>query len=200
MTQTEQLRKNLLDKIKELFQLNQPELDFGFYRIMHSRAREITRFIEHDLFDTIQNAFDSAKAESAQTELEAAKAKLLDAIGEDAFDENGHLKPAYANSKAGREFLAAQQRAVASDAVAGGEESVYYHLYKFFSRYYESGDFISTRYHTRETGSMAKPYAVPYGGEEVMLHWRMPTSITSRPQKTSTTTRSTLRRRRFSMR
>ena len=171
MTHTEQLRKNLLDKIKELFQLNQPELDFGFYRIMHSRAREITRFIEHDLFDTIQNAFDSAKAESAQTELEAAKAKLLDAIGEDAFDENGHLKPAYANSKAGREFLAAQQRAVASDAVAGGEESVYYHLYKFFSRYYESGDFISTRYHTRETGSMAKPYAVPYGGEEVMLHW-----------------------------
>lgn len=171
MTQTEQLRKNLLDKIKELFQLNQPELDFGFYRIMHSRAREITRFIEHDLFDTIQNAFDSAKAESAQTELEAAKAKLLDAIGEDAFDENGHLKPAYANSKAGREFLAAQQRAAASDAVAGGEESVYYHLYKFFSRYYEDGDFISTRYHTRETGSMAKPYAVPYGGEEVMLHW-----------------------------
>lgn len=171
MTQTEQLRKNLLDKIKELFQLNQPELDFGFYRIMHSRAREITRFIEHDLFDTIQNAFDSAKAESAQTELETAKAKLLDAIGEDAFDENGHLKPAYANSKAGREFLAAQQRAAASDAVAGGEESVYYHLYKFFSRYYESGDFISTRYHTRETGSMAKPYAVPYGGEEVMLHW-----------------------------
>lgn len=171
MTHTEQLRKNLLDKIKELFQLNQPELDFGFYRIMHSRAREITRFIEHDLFDTIQNAFDSAKAESAQTELEAAKAKLLDAIGEDAFDENGHLKPAYANSKAGREFLAAQQRAAASDAVAGGEESVYYHLYKFFSRYYEGGDFISTRYHTRETGSMAKPYAVPYGGEEVMLHW-----------------------------
>lgn len=171
MTQTEQLRKNLLDKIKELFQLNQPELDFGFYRIMHSRAREITRFIEHDLFDTIQNAFDSAKAESTQTELEAAKAKLLDAIGEDAFDENGHLKPAYANSKAGREFLAAQQRAAASDAVAGGEESVYYHLYKFFSRYYEGGDFISTRYHTRETGSMAKPYAVPYGGEEVMLHW-----------------------------
>ena len=54
MTQTEQLRKNLLDKIKELFQLNQPELDFGFYRPMHSRAQECTRFIEHVLFDTIQ--------------------------------------------------------------------------------------------------------------------------------------------------
>lgn len=171
MTHTEQLRNNMLEKIKELFQLNQPELDFGFYRIMHSRAREITRFIEHDLFDTIQNAFDSAKAESAQTELEAAKAKLLDAIGEDAFDENGRLKPAYANSKAGKEFLEAQQRAAAFDAIAGSEESVYYHLYKFFSRYYDSGDFISTRYHTRETDNMAKPYAVPYGGEEVMLHW-----------------------------
>ncbi|MGN0848718.1 MAG: site-specific DNA-methyltransferase, partial [Victivallaceae bacterium] len=171
MSNTEQMRKNLLDKIKELFQLNQPDLDFGFYRIMHSRAKEITEFIEKDLLATIEAAFASAKVESFQSEFDAAKKKILDAIGEDAFDENGTLKPAYANSKAGREFLEVQRKLASSEAIASGEESVYYHLYKFFSRYYDNGDFISTRYHTRETDSMAKPYAIPYGGEEVMLYW-----------------------------
>ena len=171
MSNAEQMRKNLLDKIKELFQLNQPDLDFGFYRIMHSRAKEITEFIEKDLLATIEAAFASAKVESFQSEFDAAKKKILDAIGEDAFDENGTLKPAYANSKAGREFLEVQRKLASSEAIASGEESVYYHLYKFFSRYYDNGDFISTRYHTRETDSMAKPYAIPYGGEEVMLYW-----------------------------
>ena len=28
--------EKLLEKLKELFQLNQPELDFGIYRIMHA--------------------------------------------------------------------------------------------------------------------------------------------------------------------
>ena len=171
MTNTEQLRQNMLDKIKELFQLDQPDLDFGFYRIMHSRAKEITDFIEHDLLDTIKSAFDSAKVESSKTEFDAAKAKVIDAIGNDAFDANGALNPAYASSKPGKEFLAAQQKMADAGTMLSGEDSVYYHLYKFFSRYYNNRDFVSMRYHTRETDGMAKPYAVPYGGEEVMLHW-----------------------------
>lgn len=31
--------------LNELFQLNQPELDFGIYRIMHARKDDINRFI-----------------------------------------------------------------------------------------------------------------------------------------------------------
>ena len=49
MGNTEQLRTTLLNKLKELFQLDQPDLDFGFYRIMHARAKEVTEFIDHDL-------------------------------------------------------------------------------------------------------------------------------------------------------
>lgn len=171
MTNTEQLREQLLNKLKELFQLNQPDLDFGFYRIMHSRAKEVTAFIENELLDTIKSAFDSAKVEGSQNDFDAAKAKVIDNIGEDAFDENGKLKAMYANSKAGKEFLAAQQKLADADSALTGEDSVYYHLYRFFSRYYDNGDFVSMRYHTRETEGMARPYAIPYGGEEVMLHW-----------------------------
>lgn len=126
MTNTEQLREQLLNKLKELFQLNQPDLDFGFYRIMHSSAKEVTAFIENELLDTIKSAFDSAKVEGSQNDFEAARAKVIDNIGEDAFDENGKLKEMYANSKAGKEFLAAQQKLAEAASALTGEDSVYY--------------------------------------------------------------------------
>lgn len=34
--------KKLATLLKELFQLDQPDLDFGIYRIMHAKAGEIT--------------------------------------------------------------------------------------------------------------------------------------------------------------
>jgi adenine-specific DNA-methyltransferase len=42
---------------------------------------------------------------------------------------------------------------------------VFSHLLAFFSRYYQDGDFISQRRYKGDT------YAIPYAGEEVMLHW-----------------------------
>ncbi|MEZ4740236.1 MAG: hypothetical protein R2818_12990 [Flavobacteriales bacterium] len=51
------------------------------------------------------------------------------------------------------------------------EAEVYDHLYRFFERYYEDGDSVSRRYLTHETAGKAAPYAVPYDGQEVMLHW-----------------------------
>ncbi|MFH1882415.1 MAG: site-specific DNA-methyltransferase, partial [Planctomycetota bacterium] len=36
---------------------------------------------------------------------------------------------------------------------------------------YDDGDFISRRYYTRETPGKAAPFAIPYNGEEVKLHW-----------------------------
>lgn len=54
------------------------------------------------------------------------------------------------------------------EALAGNdvqEAAVYNHLLTFFSRYYEEGDFISQRRYKGNT------YAIPYNGEEVLLHW-----------------------------
>lgn len=53
MPTTQQLRSRLADKLKELFQLNQPDLDFGFYRIMHAKSEQVTRFLE-DYLDAIK--------------------------------------------------------------------------------------------------------------------------------------------------
>ena len=45
------------------------------------------------------------------------------------------------------------------------ENEVFSHLAKFFSRYYEGGDFISKRRYKDDA------YAIPYSGEEVKLYW-----------------------------
>ena len=45
------------------------------------------------------------------------------------------------------------------------ENAVFSHLLTFFSRYYDKGDFVSQRRYKGDT------YAIPYAGEEVMLHW-----------------------------
>ena len=43
MSQKYEKLKNLL---KELFQLDQPDLDFGLYRIMHAKSAEVTQFLD----------------------------------------------------------------------------------------------------------------------------------------------------------
>lgn len=46
------------------------------------------------------------------------------------------------------------------------EASIFNHLYHFFSRYYDKGDFMSLRRYSKR-----EKYAIPYNGEEVHLHW-----------------------------
>ena len=46
------------------------------------------------------------------------------------------------------------------------EANIFNHLFAFFSRYYQEGDFISKRRYSKQ-----QRYAIPYNGEEVYLHW-----------------------------
>ena len=160
MPSAEQLRSRLLKKLSELFQLDQPDLDFGFYRIMHAKAQEVQDFIGTDLLKIVADAFgDVDKARKA--ELQAAYEKAIQTakdFGAPSPEETEPVKKAKA----------------ALDAVkdtASAEADVYDHLYRFFERYYDDGDFISRRYYTRETSGKAAPFAVPYNGEDVKLHW-----------------------------
>jgi len=57
MPTTQQLRNRLVKKLSELFQLDQPDLDFGFYRIMHAKAQDVKAFIETDLLNIVSDAF-----------------------------------------------------------------------------------------------------------------------------------------------
>ena len=39
--------------LTELFQLDQPDLDFGLYRIMHAKSAEVSQFLDKDLFPQV---------------------------------------------------------------------------------------------------------------------------------------------------
>ncbi len=146
--------KRLVGLLKELFQLDQPDLDFGLYRIMHARADEISQFLDRDLLPQVKAAFSQYKtADKAELEKE-----LLQAI--EQANGLGVDPETTAKVKELRQKIAEQ-----GVDVTGLEQEVYDHLYKFFRRYYHEGDFLAKRVY--------KPgvYAIPYEGEEVKLHW-----------------------------
>ena len=160
MPTTQQLRQRLLNKLNELFQLDQPDLDFGFYRIMQSKAREVQDFINNDLLHIVSKAFGD-REETDNAELKARIDREIEIAKE-------YGVPDPENSPKVKEARDAYN---AAQNTAGAEAEVYDHLYRFFERYYEEGDFISRRYYTRETSGKAAPFAIPYNGEEVKLHW-----------------------------
>ncbi|MDD2229493.1 MAG: DNA methyltransferase [Candidatus Cloacimonetes bacterium] len=160
MPTTDQLRSKLINKLKELFQLNQPDLDFGFYRIMHAKSEQVSSFIENDLLQVIQDTFgqvDETKKDKLKQELDNAIQTAIDFGAPDP-----EVTP---------KVMEARAKYDAIKDSASSEAEIYDHLYRFFERYYDDGDFISRRYYTRETPGKAAPFSIPYNGEEVKLHW-----------------------------
>ena len=65
MSTTDKNRNRLITLLKELFQLDQPELDFGLYKIMHAKSEQITTFLQSDLLKEIEAAFGEVDQQHA---------------------------------------------------------------------------------------------------------------------------------------
>jgi len=158
MTAPSPQQAKLQNLLRELFQLNQPDLDFGLYRIMHAKSVEIENFIEHDLLDKIREKVGGNKEEKITQAKAAYERERQNAIDYGGNPDAPKVQQALAEYKAAQESQ-------------DDDAELFDHLYKFFERYYEGGDFLSRRYYARETSEKAAPYAVPYDGSEVYLHW-----------------------------
>jgi len=155
--------------LREIFYFDCADLDFGIYRIMNHKRAVIEQFINEELPTAIKKELNEgalAEQGQAQDALQTAKKKVLDALGEDALDADGNLAQKYRETRAGKEYLEAQTRAKGSRSTEALEIAVYNHLYSFFSRYWQDGDFISKRRYSKK-----ERYAIPYNGEEVYLYW-----------------------------
>ena len=148
------------DLLRELFQFDCADLDFGIYRIMNHKRDAVERFISQQLPAHIAAELDCgplAQQAQAQAKLDEIKQQIRADLSEDAIDPSGNLDSIYHNSTIGKRYLEAQHQAGDStrsrDAV---EADIYNHLYTFFSRYYEEGDFISKRRYSRN-----QRYAIP---------------------------------------
>ena len=145
---------DLTAKLREIFQIDRPELDFGIYRIIGARAGEINDYLDKRLKARVQESL----AQAGTAGLAQLKKELADAIkGAEALGVPADNVPKVQELR--------QRIAEQGTGAAEHENAVFSHLLIFFSRYYDKGDFISQRRYKGDT------YAIPYAGEEVVLHW-----------------------------
>lgn len=125
--------KTLVTLLEELFQLDQPDLDFGIHRIMHAKADEVTQFLERDLLPQVKDAFasyqsaDSAVLRTELEELEVTRRRVK--VDPDSDDE----------------VLKLRQQLNGAVVIGALENETDDHLFSYFRRYYSEGDFLANR-------------------------------------------------------
>lgn len=168
--------KKLTAKLSELFELEKADLDFGIHRIIKARQDQIRTFLSPDaeteqpnLRKIVLREMGEVNTGEMQAALTEVTAKLQEEYGKRAFEGEQLVNEEALASSDGQQWqnLHEQLTAGASEANERLEAEIYSHLTTFFSRYYDDADFISLR----RIKAGATPYAVPYSGEEVMLHW-----------------------------
>lgn len=145
--------EKLINTLKEVFMLDKAELDFGIYRIMNQKRKDIEQFLEKDLVPQVQKVL----ADSLSIDKQALQKELDDAIKQaQSLGADPETLPKVQQIKA--------RLGEAAD-MEGIENEVFSLLANFFKRYFDNGDFISMRRYKKDV------YAIPYEGEEVKLHW-----------------------------
>lgn len=165
----DQYREKFQRLLRDMFQFDCSDLDFGIYRIMNFKRDAIERFIQKDLVQAIGKELSSgvlaSQSQTAAELVDVAKQIHKD-LGESALDGDGVLAKQFHSTPLGKRYLDLQARASGAQARPALEAMIFNHLYAFFNRYYDAGDFLSKRRYSRK-----EKYAIPYNGEEVHLHW-----------------------------
>lgn len=145
--------ENLQKVLKEIFEMDKADLDFGIYRIMNQKREQVMDFINNKLPKDIKDILAQTQSKGSadvQAELDKAIKSAQDlGIDPDTLPKVIELKAQLENT-------------IDTNAL---EQEVFSHLASFFKRYYKAGDFISLRRYKKDV------YAIPYEGEEVKLHW-----------------------------
>ncbi|MDR4498264.1 MAG: NUDIX hydrolase [Candidatus Scalindua sp.] len=148
-TQYEKLKKIL----RQMFQMDQADLDFGIYRIMNQKRDEIEHFLDKELLPQVKEEFSKYKSVDAG-EKQKELARLEKTVKESGLNPDDSPRVRELREELG---TYGNEEALVSE--------VFSHLTTFFRRYYDDGDFLSLRRYKKDT------YAIPYEGEEVKLHW-----------------------------
>ncbi len=88
-------RDRVISLLKELFQFDLADLDFGIYRIMNFKRKEIERFIEKDLVGKVEEELSSLARQSMdrqRKELEDLAVEANRTLGEGTIDKDGEVR------------------------------------------------------------------------------------------------------------
>jgi len=145
---------------------------------MNYKRGVIEKFITQDLPKGVAEELERgslADQSQAARELKEVAAQIAEkqwgewvpqTLGKDVLDADGNLSEAYHSTPLGKKYQDLKAKAAGGRGREALETSIFNHLYAFFSRYYQDGDFISKRRYSKR-----QRYAIPYNGEEVYLYW-----------------------------
>jgi len=181
----------LKDFLREMFQFDANDLDFGIFKILKLKRRYIEQFIEGDGPDDLRATVERELARVENTDVEAAFMWLdpyCEELGKrtrqawqelredprdparvkkletaiDALEEDADKADSAKQRLA--QWVAGQK-----GASANIEERLYNYLLNFFELYYQNGDF---GYNSRAANAFRVPYEADYDGSDTFFHWK----------------------------
>lgn len=144
--------EQLISVLRDVFQLDRSDLDFGIYRILNQKSEQIEEFLTKRLLVEVKEILKqswSSEFQKLEQETEEKRKTLIELWVDPETNEKY------------KELQAQLSKLFSMDSL---EQEVYSHLTNFFKRYYKEGDFISLRRYKNNT------YAIPYEWEEVKLY------------------------------
>lgn len=167
--------------LKEMFQFNANDLDFGIYRIYNLKRREIENFIdgkdEQCLEPIINKTLELVSNIEKQVELTSLTAYLKKFNQESLVNEPAanfkeiQLLIDFSKDDQEKESLTAALTASTKEFNITDEikDKIYNHILGYFEMYYSNGDF---GYNNRSRNLYKVPYEADYDGNDTMFHWK----------------------------
>jgi adenine-specific DNA-methyltransferase len=171
--------KELSSHLREMFQFDDTELDFGIYKVLELKQQEIERFIgkegeQGELKRIVEDALSEAHRQQAEpfyNFMEQAPDKYAPKVK----DVEAHYDELREYVEVASEADEEDRLLSALDAAKEGEDDletrIYNHILNFFQRYYREGDF---GYNDRSLQSYQVDYPdeADYDGSDVLFHWK----------------------------
>lgn len=168
--------------LKEMFQFNANDLDFGIYRIYNLKRKEIENFIdgkdEQCLEPIINKTLELVSNIEKQVELTSLTAYLKkfnqeSLVNDPAanFEKIQQLIINFGDNDQEKENLTAALTASTKEFNITDEikDKIYNHILAYFEMYYSNGDF---GYNNRSRNLYKVPYEADYDGNDTMFHWK----------------------------
>jgi adenine-specific DNA-methyltransferase len=178
-------KENSIDQLKfflkEMFQFNANDLDFGIYRIYNLKRKEIENFIDGKdkqcLEPIINKTLELVSNIEKQVELTSLTAYLKKFNQESLVNEPAanfkeiQLLIDFSKDDQEKESLTAALTASTKEFNITDEikDKIYNHILGYFEMYYSNGDF---GYNNRSRNLYKVPYEADYDGNDTMFHWK----------------------------
>ncbi|MEI6267658.1 MAG: DNA methyltransferase [Methylococcaceae bacterium] len=167
--------------LKEMFQFNANDLDFGIYKIYNLKRKEIESFIDGDeancLEPTINQTLEKVSNIEKQVELTSLSNYLT------KLNKGALLEDTTKNFELIQKFIDTEENEAEKEKLASAltastkqfsitdeiKDKIYSHILGYFEMYYSNGDF---GYNNRSRSLYKVPYEADYDGNDTMFHWK----------------------------